>query len=82
MDPHKPDNDISSGTTSAPLIAQRFSEAADTLRKTMAMVQASPPDFRDSQSILGCILGGNYEVFTSQRTLMDQLDKYYMSLRR
>lgn len=81
LDPNNPQNDISVGTSSAPLIARCFAQAADELRRSMTMIQASPPEFGDRQSILGCIIGGNYEMHTSQRTVMDRLDRYYMSLR-
>jgi non-canonical poly(A) RNA polymerase PAPD5/7 len=80
LDPNDQNNDISGGTSLAPLIAQCFSDAADTLRKTMTMVQHGPPEIRDRQSVLGSIIGGNYESFKEQRGVMDQLDKYYMSL--
>ena len=83
LDPNKSDNDISAGTSSAPLIARCFAEAADYLRETMKTVKACrTDDNRQHQSILGCILGGNYTLFAQQREHMKTLDNYYASTAR
>jgi non-canonical poly(A) RNA polymerase PAPD5/7 len=70
MDPNKADNDVSGGSSKAPLIAKLFSTAFRTLQEHMALLDSSNISTRRGQSILGCLLGGNYESFADQRSHM------------
>jgi non-canonical poly(A) RNA polymerase PAPD5/7 len=76
IDPNKSDNDISGGSSRAPLIAKRFSEAHEALRARMAFLNRASNELRQGQSLLGEVFGGNYSSFLYQRhhmrTLYDQ----------
>jgi len=65
IDPNRSDNDISAGSQNTPKILQFFSNAYRDLQKRMGDLQASPN--RAKESILGCILAGNYTSFDLQR---------------
>lgn len=65
IDPNKSDNDISGGSSNTSAILRCFSDCHKSLSTTMANLKYSPN--RRNQSILGCILGGNYESFRLQR---------------
>lgn len=65
IDPNTPSNDISGGSSNTARILECFSNAYRDLQKRMGELQASPN--RVKESILGCILGGNYSSFDLQR---------------
>jgi non-canonical poly(A) RNA polymerase PAPD5/7 len=65
IDPNKSTNDISAGSQNTPRILEFFSKAHRDLQKRMGELQASPN--RAKESILGCILAGNYSSFDLQR---------------
>ncbi|TVY32670.1 Poly(A) RNA polymerase protein [Lachnellula subtilissima] len=65
IDPNTPSNDISGGSSNTARILECFSHAYRDLQKRMGDLQASPN--RVKESILGCILGGNYSSFDLQR---------------
>ncbi|KAK3050949.1 hypothetical protein LTS18_012494, partial [Coniosporium uncinatum] len=56
MDPNRPDNDISQGSSNIAIVFQSFRDAYFNLQKAMTRVRSENPAFR-SQSILGSILG-------------------------
>ncbi|TVY89981.1 Poly(A) RNA polymerase protein [Lachnellula willkommii] len=65
IDPNTPSNDISGGSSNTSRILECFSNAYRDLQKRMGDLQVSPN--RVKESILGCILGGNYRSFDLQR---------------
>ncbi|TVY76069.1 Non-canonical poly(A) RNA polymerase [Lachnellula suecica] len=65
IDPNTPTNDISGGASSTSKILEFFSNAYRDLQKRMGELQSSPN--RAKESILGCILAGNYTSFELQR---------------
>ncbi|TVY33814.1 Poly(A) RNA polymerase protein [Lachnellula occidentalis] len=65
IDPNTPSNDISGGSSNTSRILECFSKAYRDLQKRMGDLQVSPN--RVNESILGCILGGNYSSFDLQR---------------
>ncbi|KAH8598717.1 hypothetical protein B0O99DRAFT_650038 [Bisporella sp. PMI_857] len=65
IDPNRPDNDISGGSTNTPAIVQAFSNAFRDLQQRMAYLQRA--ENRSGESILKCMLGGNYKSFELQR---------------
>jgi non-canonical poly(A) RNA polymerase PAPD5/7 len=75
IDPNNPSNDIAGGSKNTTTIRDCFSEAYDSLQKIMASIERSPN--RGKQSLLGCILAGNYESFKLQR---DHLKHVYEHL--
>jgi non-canonical poly(A) RNA polymerase PAPD5/7 len=80
IDPNKSDNDISGGSSKAPLIAKKFSEAHEALRSRMAFLNRASNELRKGQSLLGEVFGGNYSSFVDQRNRMQTLyDQNYRS---
>jgi non-canonical poly(A) RNA polymerase PAPD5/7 len=67
IDPNKPSNDISGGSTNSTTIRKAFSSAFSELSKRMGQIATSPQESRPNQSLLQCILGGNYTSFELQR---------------
>jgi non-canonical poly(A) RNA polymerase PAPD5/7 len=67
IDPNNPSNDISGGSTNSPTIRRAFSIAFNDLSQRIGQVATSPQDNRRNQSLLHCILGGNYTSFELQR---------------
>ncbi|OWP02916.1 hypothetical protein B2J93_3496 [Marssonina coronariae] len=65
IDPNREDNDISGGASNTPTILKSFSDAYDLLQHRMGELQRSGN--RKNQSILECIIGGNYRSFELQR---------------
>jgi len=65
MDPNRAGNDIAGGSSNTETIIKCFSTCYDALQKRMGELQYSTN--RQKQSILGCILGGNYTSFKLQR---------------
>jgi len=71
LDPNNPDNDIAGGSTNTPTIRDCFSRTYNKLQKRMGDLQYS--SVRQNQSILGSVLGGNYESFRMQREHLSHL---------
>lgn len=65
IDPNNEQNDISGGSKNTATIRDCFSHSYEKLQDTMAKLQYSPT--RRNQSILGCVLAGNYSSFELQR---------------
>ncbi|KAI9801117.1 MAG: hypothetical protein M1833_002985 [Piccolia ochrophora] len=74
VDPNKPDNDISGGSHNIDAIFKTFSLAGKTLKENMARLNEVEIPQRRGESLLECILGGDYESFDSQRRQL--LDAY------
>ncbi|KAF2432735.1 hypothetical protein EJ08DRAFT_111604 [Tothia fuscella] len=77
MDPNNSRNDIAVGSSAAPLIAKRFSEAHTVLRDHMALLRQTGNVLRQGQSILSPVFGGNYSSFIHQR---DRLRYVYQDI--
>ncbi|PGH13657.1 hypothetical protein AJ79_03505 [Helicocarpus griseus UAMH5409] len=71
MDPNVPDNDISGGTKEIPLIFKTFSDAHRVLKQDLVQAAFSPE--KRMNSLLGLILGANYESYDRQRTLLSTI---------
>lgn len=67
LDPNKPDNDISGGSRNVMLIFDCFSLAHMEIMKAMKS--------SDSKSLFEWTLGGDYEVYLSQRNHLQRLHK-------
>ncbi|KAI9650082.1 hypothetical protein NHQ30_000095 [Ciborinia camelliae] len=67
LDPNKPDNDIAGGSSNTAGIQNCFSAAYSALQQSMNTLQHSDLESRRNQSLLRCIIGGNYESFKLQR---------------
>lgn len=67
IDPNRPDNDISGGS-------KQIENVFNCFRGALAMIQhrldAISNGDSDDQSILGCVLGGNYSSFIQQRDIL------------
>ncbi|RMZ72371.1 hypothetical protein GMOD_00010234 [Pyrenophora seminiperda CCB06] len=70
QDPNRPDNNISGGSHKAQVVFDAFREASETLRDR---IQASRSGQNIGPSLLGCILGGNYEAYAKQRNHLKSL---------
>lgn len=77
FDPNDSTNDVSRGTIQAPKIAGLFSDACQSLKHRMNELHSMDIRSRRSQSILSCIIGGDYSSFDKQRALYDQLESGY-----
>jgi non-canonical poly(A) RNA polymerase PAPD5/7 len=67
IDPNNSANDISGGSGNTAAILQCFSQTYSDLQTRMGELQYVSPAGRRNQSILKCILGGNYTSFKLQR---------------
>ncbi|ATZ46118.1 hypothetical protein BCIN_01g07800 [Botrytis cinerea B05.10] len=67
IDPNRSDNDISGGSKNTPAIQECFSAAYSALQQSMNTLQHADLKTRQNQSLLRCIIGGNYESFQLQR---------------
>ncbi|KAK2626176.1 hypothetical protein QTJ16_004438 [Diplocarpon rosae] len=65
IDPNRQDNDISGGASNTRTILKSFSDAYNLLQHRMGELQRS--ENRTNQSILECVIGGNYRSFELQR---------------
>lgn len=72
QDPNRPDNNISGGSHKAQEVFQAFAIAHQVLEDRMA---ASRSGQNIGGSILGCVLGGNYDTYIAQRRLMRSLKR-------
>jgi non-canonical poly(A) RNA polymerase PAPD5/7 len=70
MNPHDRNHDISSGTFNAPMIAAGFSEAHTLLKQQMSLFETTSSTERRSSSILGAILGANYQSYKDKRYIL------------
>lgn len=76
IDPNNSSNDVAGGSSNAYTICKFFSQAFKDLSKRMSDLQFSQA--RKGQSLLECILGGNYESFALQRNHLQHVhDKLY-----
>jgi non-canonical poly(A) RNA polymerase PAPD5/7 len=65
IDPNNPSNDIAGGSSNTPAVLLSLSQAYKDLQSRMGGLQYATN--RRNQSILGCILAGNYSSFDLQR---------------
>ncbi|OAL43606.1 hypothetical protein IQ07DRAFT_649949 [Pyrenochaeta sp. DS3sAY3a] len=70
QDPNRPDNNLTGGSSKAKDVFMGFAAAYETLQDRMAAA-ANGQDIGDS--ILGYVLGGNYQSYFEQRRIMDNL---------
>ncbi|KAI9803271.1 MAG: hypothetical protein M1825_002062 [Sarcosagium campestre] len=68
IDPNKPENDISGGSSNVRTVLRSFSHAYDQLRDNMARISRLDIPDRQNESILGVILAGDYSSFDLQRS--------------
>ena len=68
MDPNNPDNDISGGSKNVTLIFKRFSQAHSEIKNAMKLPTR--------HSLLGWMLGGDYRIFTNQRSRLQKLYRH------
>ncbi len=73
IDPNRPDNDISGGSSNVLSIFKLFSPAHDALRIKMDELHHSTVEERKGETILGTVLGGNYGPFETQRARLKEL---------
>ncbi|KAK5169782.1 uncharacterized protein LTR77_005760 [Saxophila tyrrhenica] len=64
IDPNNPSNDISGGTRHIPVILDVFKKAHADIQRRLAEISSGK---NVEESILGCVLGGNYDNFIQQR---------------
>ncbi len=67
IDPNNDQNDIAGGSKNTETICQTFSDAFRSLQKRMSDLLYADKNDRRHQSILGCIVGGDYSSFEWQR---------------
>ena len=65
IDPNRSSNDISGGSSNTPTILRVWAEAYRLLQDRMTYLRTA--EDRQDESILSCILGGNYRSFELQR---------------
>ena len=73
IDPNVKTNDISAGTIKARTIAEKFGDACSALKDRMKKLESLDITDRKNQSILGHLLGANYEAFTTQRARLQTI---------
>ncbi|KAI9837870.1 MAG: hypothetical protein M1837_002690 [Sclerophora amabilis] len=73
IDPNRPDNDISGGTSNIDTIMRCFSEAYETLQSRLGDLNFAELERRKGASILGTILAGDYAQFETQRNRLREL---------
>lgn len=64
IDPNRPDNDISGGSRNINAVLNCFRSAHASIQRRLDEVNRGKDV---NGSILGCVLGGNYDIFTNQR---------------
>ncbi|KAG0649659.1 Topoisomerase 1-related TRF4 [Hyphodiscus hymeniophilus] len=67
IDPNNSSNDVSGGSSNTPTIVHCFSQTYRALQNRMSDLNSRVPAARREESILGCILAGNYTSFRLQR---------------
>jgi non-canonical poly(A) RNA polymerase PAPD5/7 len=73
IDPNLKTNDISAGTNQARLIEGKFRDACSALKDRMQQLERLDIAARKGQSVLGCLIGGNYAAFSSQRARLNDI---------
>ena len=73
VDPNRSDNDISGGTSNIQVILGMFAQAHRILRQMMDNLHHADLQQRRGQSILGCILAGDYDAYEVQRKRLREL---------
>ncbi|XMA10158.1 hypothetical protein WAI453_002949 [Rhynchosporium graminicola] len=77
IDPNRPDNDISGGSSNTEGIRKCFSDAFNKIQQVSADLQRTGD--RSNKSLLECIIGGNYSSFELQRAHLAHVhEKLYM----
>ena len=74
VDPNRADNDISGGSREIVAVLDTFRDAHSALQRRLAELYSGKSM---SGSVLGCILGGNYDLFTRQREKLSMLHRGY-----
>nr|XP_023900355.1 uncharacterized protein LOC112012205 [Quercus suber] len=72
VDPNKPDNDISGGSSQVRAVFDLFRHAHTAIQRHIDQDNAGEAD---ESSILDCILGGNYALFAHQRQKLSLLHR-------
>lgn len=70
QDPNDPNNDVSKSSFGIRLILACFAEAYDALITQMSLLNSLPFSQRVGRSVLGVIIGGNYDYAENQRMKM------------
>jgi non-canonical poly(A) RNA polymerase PAPD5/7 len=70
LDPNNPENDISGGTANINIILNCFREARHAILRRLYEIREGKGD---NESILGCIIGGNYSGVALQRDRLRKL---------
>jgi non-canonical poly(A) RNA polymerase PAPD5/7 len=73
IDPNNPANDIAGGSGNTQTIVRCFSDAHKALKSRMEYLQTLPKEQQKGQSILGCIIEGDYSSFEHQRRHLKDL---------
>ncbi|KAF2097237.1 Nucleotidyltransferase [Rhizodiscina lignyota] len=73
LDPNRPANDISGGSSKAQLVMSLFSEAYAAILKRMTFLESRGIEGRKGASILGSVFAGDYSSFEHQRNLLANL---------
>ena len=73
IDPNDSGNDIAGGSANTQAILQEFRGALVALNKRMGELRTMSFAERKNQSILGCILGGDYSSFDIQRHHLEKV---------
>ena len=72
IDPNKADNDLSGGSRQIRAILECFSHAHAALQRRLADLNSGK---NIDDSVLGCILGGNYSSFIRQRNKLSMIHR-------
>lgn len=67
IDPNRPDNDISGGSKQVEAVFKCFRGALTMIQHRLDAISKGESE---EQSILGCVLGGNYSSFIQQREIL------------
>jgi non-canonical poly(A) RNA polymerase PAPD5/7 len=73
IDPNNSANDIAGGSSNAGTVLSHFARAHQVLTQRMALLAHDPN--KAGQSLLQCIMGGNYSSFENQRNYLELLTK-------
>lgn len=73
QDPNKPDNDISRSSYLIKLVMSCWADAHDDIIEQMGKLDRCEFEDRENRSILGVIIGGNYQLIEAQRELMKEV---------
>ncbi|KAI1387351.1 uncharacterized protein F4822DRAFT_406191 [Hypoxylon trugodes] len=73
LDPNNPENDIAGGSSNTETIMRHFAQAYDTMLKRIVKIQCGGDGEEVKGSLFEPILGGNYESYTKQRSILKSL---------